>query len=414
MNNVGSPVVNKKNKILTGVLIFYLIVLFVPIFSVLHFCIVSVISIVFVLLFFPRLFYYRSLLCLLIFLFAVFMYMQLGKGLDLSINGFVVMSLHFISSALLTLSLKHLTKKQIYFVMVILLVLLLYTIIGTIVVLSIDPLAVRMYGYGVTESMSYADIEISRLYKYLGMYSYGIGEALAIITPCLLVFCLFVKKRFYACMALLIVLGSIISQMMATLTTSFILTVLFSGIVLVLFLAKTNFSVKMKVSLFIVVLLIILLPSFLELLQDNARLVQKLDDVFYSAQSGQSTGQVVTRMELFMRSLTAWLSNPFLGFANVGGVDVIKGVSLHCAVFDYLGLYGLFVLFLIFSWKGLVVFNFSLLSNKEKKYYRYGFVSLILLLLLKGPVTIATNFTFSTLIVGVIFFATYYYNKENI
>ena len=133
--------------------------------------------------------------------------------------------------------------------------------------------------------------------------------------------------------------------------------------------------------------------------------------------AGESSEQTGGRMELMTQSINVFIGNPLFGLGNIPKYfgDTVTGntVSLHSAFFDYFGLYGLFAIFFFSAWKKTADFTFRLIGKKQRKKYIWCLISAALLCVLKGPVTLATSFQFSTAFIAIVFMMVYY-NEKNV
>ena len=206
----------------------------------------------------------------------------------------------------------------------------------------------------------------------------------------------------------MVILG-IITQYMATLTTSFFLSLGCSILVLFFFYKKAK--IKKIVAFALLVFPFIIYFASKSQNFENVQFLTKMEDIQQSIGSGQSSGQVQTRSNLYMQSIEVFLSNPLLGLGNVqsqANTHDTRVVSMHTTIFDYLGLYGLFALLLFTSWKKFLYKSLSIVPPHIRRIYKIPLLALFGLLLLKGPVSIGTNFLFSTFILTLLYYSEYY------
>lgn len=339
---------------------------------------------------------------IIFFLFIALLYQVIGNGE--SFKNYLLKSLYFLTGLLLTSTLNRITRKQQRFLLVCLLSLLAFSVLATFSILLIDPMAVRFYGYGVDEADMY--MESTSLF---GMYSYGVGETFSFMMPALLCFALGTKKNVIKFAILAMIVLGVITQYMAALTTSFFLSLVASVLILLLYIKELKIREILFLILLIIPLFVIIAPKLTSF--ENTAFMTKMDDIDHSLHSGQSTGQLQTRSDLYMQSIEVFLSNPILGLGNIETQTNSHGnrfVSMHTSILDYLGLYGLFALLLFNSWKKILYKGIGILPPRIQKIYKIPLFALLGLLLLKGPVTIGVNFFFSTFLLTLLYYNEYY------
>lgn len=336
----------------------------------------------------------KSFFELCLFIFVIIVYFLIGKGLSFNTFGLLSWIIRFLSAAVIGLGIYHIKEKHLKYLVYFLICLLIYSNISTIIVSIADPMALRTFGYNIREGYQEYTIANSNLGP-IYMYSYGVGEAMAIIAPALLAFCLNIDGIVIKYLGVIAVILSAISQAMAALTASFFLTVIFCAMVILSHLHLTQTKRKFITAIVIFILLFVGSHFFMQVVDNNYLLAEKFGDILSSFRTGNTSGDVSVRNTLIIRSFKAWLSNPVFGWSDIGGLNVNEGVSMHSALFDYLGLYGLFTLLLIDSWRRICAFQLNSLSGKELSYFKWSIISLVILLIVKGPVTIGINFLFS-------------------
>ncbi len=391
---------NSKNRFFSFLVSVFILSVFFPIMNTVVESVFMGIIISVGIIFFPNKVFTKPFYNMCCFMVVAFAYLLLGKGLPLIT--LILNSLYFLSSIVITLNLNSLSRKQQKWLLYFLLGLFLYSVIGTFIILLDSPLAVRLYGYGQGFDSFGQDLYIK--YRIRGMYTYGMGEALAVFLPALLIFAFNAKNRIISAVCLFIVLFGALTQMMAALTTSFLLTVIFSAIAVLSFFSVNKQKSRLRIAVLVIIIIIpgvIYVSTFSDY---NAAFMMKVEDVTESYEGGQTTGQVQTRADLYNKSIAVCLHNPIFGFGNHPQVSNTTDnvIGLHAAIFDYWGLFGVFTLFLYFSWKNSIKSFYVQLDRQRKKSYQWFYFSLLFLLLLKGPVTIATNFLFSTVFVGLL------------
>lgn len=371
-----------------------MIVTFIPIATTSQSSVLMGLIIVVGLLAYPEIKNTKAFLELFLFIIVITVYFLVGKGLSFNTFGLLYWILRFVSAVVIGLGIKHLKDKQIRILALLLIGLMIYSNISTIVVSIANPMALRTFGYSLRE----ANQDYLNIRSGLGpiiMYSYGVGEAMAIIAPTLLALSLTHAEKSIKYLGVVAVGLSVISQAMAALTASLFLTVFFCAMVVLTHFRLTQTKNKFRTALVVIVLLMIGSHYFTRIVGNNYLLADKFGDVLTSFRTGSSSGDVSVRSILILRSLKAWLANPVFGWADIGGLGIENGVSMHSAIFDYLGLYGIFTFLLIGVWRRILAVQFQPLSQTGRKYFRWGVLSLVILLIVKGPVTIGTNILFS-------------------
>lgn len=398
------------NGLYTLLLVVLIVSIFLPILSNVRFGVLCVLIIGFGIMMNTNLLSSRAVWCTIGFFVVQVIYALFGKGIPLVMA--VSNSLFLLAGVVVTFNLKLLSQKSIKVLMAVLIVLLLFEFIGSFILLLQNPMLLRQLRY-VAGSDPYAE-EMLTVYRYRGLISYGVGEALSIITPALLTFGLNTKKAWTSILFYGLSLLSVIIQMFGALTTSFFLTIIFCLMVL---LSKMNFSMRRNKMGIVILITLMVVGSVLfvrPLFERNSLFFSKIEDIDQTISGEESDGQVEGRFDLMKQSLNVCLRNPILGLGDypTSAFDFTeKTVSLHAGLFDYWGLYGLFVLLLFFSWKDTCMNNYFFLDDEKKRCYRWCFLSLLFLLLMKGPVTISTNYIFSTIFLGIIMLSDYYRTK---
>ncbi len=346
----------------------------------------------------------RTVLPIMIAFFGVeVIYLFFGKGLSWQ-NTFVN-SLSFLTGMSICRCLKYLNNRQINTVFVCLLIALAYTLLWSYYYLLSDPMYVRYFGYSGSEELAQP--------FYKPVIKYGNGEALSIMLPLVLAYCVNSKKKYVIIATSLIVIAGIGVQVMATLTTSAFLSIFLCAFVVLRSVAHTTSKTRLFSAIFVVsIVAIVALKAFS--FEVNYQMLMKLEDVNESINEGQATGQVGTRVELYKQSINTFLHNPILGLGEITefGNYTENSVGMHSAVFDFFALYGLFTLLLYVAWKNIIVNCVCRLQDDKKKLYSCAIMSLVLLLFLKGPVSISTNFIFSTAVLGL--FIAQEQNRNNV
>ena len=336
-----------------------------------------------------------------LFIFIEFFYSIFGQGIGFTM--IIFHSLYYFVAIIICFNLEKLSSKQISFLLYLILGLFTFTFVVTFYALMTDPMAIRQYAYGGEDALSDSP-------QAFGVYSYGFGEALAIILPTLMAFVLSTKNILLKLLCFLVVAGGLITQLLASLTTSVLLSFVFCSMVVLSGLLSIQNKLY-RIVLFIIIGLFVVIIVRSISLDDNLTFLVKMEDVSQSYSTGESVGQVEDRSSLYVQSIKVCIRNPILGLGECPdefGTYNENTVSLHTTIFDFWGFYGLFLIWFIVSWKKTIEKTYSLLCKGTKKYYKWTFFSLFSLLLLKGPVTIGLNFLFSTVLFGIVCMAAYH------
>ena len=337
---------------------------------------------------------------LFVFMFAMVLYYFLGKGLELSFYGLIHLLFFLFSSFALSSAVQTLSVAQKRFLLLFILFLLIYSNVSTIIVLRYNPDAVRLYGYSSREGAKEFSLHIRAMFGPICMYSYGVGEALCIICPALVAFAVNSKNRMIGLLCFFVVALSIVSQAMGTLTTSLVLTIFFSGLTAIYCIFKQKGLTRISLVFFFALATFFSIPLFEKMLANSALLLNRFEDIFSMLFSNDLSGDASTRVRLITQSMNSWFANPLFGLAEIGGVSVPTGVSMHSSIFDFLGLYGIFCLPFFYAWCKEYFLCLGKHRTGNKTFYSFAALSLLLLLIIKGPATIGTNVYFSIVLVG--------------
>ena len=392
---MSNSVANTRNVILTIMTATLMFTTIVPFLSTFFFIILCSLITLVGLLSNTSIISSKPFVYMLVFVLVEVLYAFVGKGFVL--NMVIYYAAYYFASLAICYNFKFLTHNQTRFLFILMLGLFMFTFIMTFLALQTDNMIIRNYGYGNDSS----NIEISMF----GIYSYGVGEGLAIVLPALTAYALGLKKRFLQILVIATVLLGLLTQFIASLTTSAILSFVFSLMVVLNSLVTNRKRLGIITALVLIVLTaVFFIPS--TRIGENITFMLKMEDINQSYSSGHAVGQVAGRTTLYKQSVRAVMHNPILGLGETPieyGEYQENTVSLHTSFFDYWGLYGMFIILFGLSWSGLIKKTQTFLSDKSVSLYRWAIVSLALLLLLKGPVTIGINFLFSTVFLAILY-----------
>lgn len=392
-----------QGNMLTIMAAIFEVVIILPLLGTISYSVLMALIILLGFLMFPDVISSKPFKYMFLFVGVEFVYAIWGKGLPYRM--LVYYSLQFFAAIFISSRLRYLSKNQINFLFILLLGLMSFTLIVTYYALLTNNMIIRSNAYGADE--------VTDVGRSFGVYSYGLGEALAIFLPTLTAFALFSKHRLLQVVCFILVGAGLLTQFMAALATSALLSAFFCALVVLSHLVSKQRHKDVIISAIIVVVLVALF-LLSSRIGENLAFSVKMEDVTTSYSTGSSVGQVESRGALYLQSLKVCLHNPILGLGEPPaefGKYSDNTVSMHTCVLDYWGMYGLFAVLLLLSWKGTISQNFQLLNGK-RKIYRWALFSLFFLLLLKGPVTINLNFVFSTLILSIVFLKDYNDSSE--
>lgn len=355
-------------------------------------------------------FWSRSVALFLSFAAIVILYSAFEKGtlsnetLRMRLFSFVsIFSVFIISNHIKTLN-----NGQVRSLMVVSIVALLFSVVGTTFVSFINPMAIRMYGFGEVEGF---EIDIASRYRAMGMMSYPLAHAMPMVAMAFSVLFCFSKNKYLKILSLVILVLILRLLFIMTITTALLLTVI--GVTLVF--ASYFSRGRTVVALFIVVgiLALFFLTGISSIFLDfsnrtNVDIAAKLTDTFTAVQTGIGEGQFGYRIELYKASFRTFLSNPLFGWGSDNGSR--RFIGEHSYVLDYLAYYGLFALLLFGSWWNEYKSLKSHLSRSLLNYYYYTFIPMGGMVVLKAS-SVCGTLPFMALIIMQLFFL--YINSFN-
>lgn len=246
----------------------------------------------------------------------------------------------------------------------------------------INPMAIRMYGFG---DKNEGDMLEAAYYRSLGMMNYSQAHSFSIVAvSCIVVLC-FSRNKFLRITMLLLWLLFVRLMFVMTITTALLATIFVSIVLLANRLSRGNALVSFFL-LFLaggVLLSSNVLSEFLQYADDNnSQIAMKLNDLSDSFSSSSSQGQVDYRQQLYMASINSFLSNPIFGWAKDNGTRMIVGE--HSLLLDYLAYYGLFALLYFGIWWSEYKRIAKMLDKKTRKTYYLTLIPVAVLVTLKG------------------------------
>ncbi len=331
-----------------------------------------------------KVFQRRCLLLYLGFVAIVLIYAAFGKG-TLSGSTFNMRLYSFISMIsvfMMSYHVKRLSSKQVKSLLNVAFIALFFSIIGTTVVSFIDPMAVRIYGFGESEGV---DLELASRYYSMGMMSYPLAHGMTVVAVGLSVLILSVHSKWLKILAIVMLLLIIRLLFIMTITTALLFAVI--GIAIVV----SNYYSHGKPFRTICLTLLIVAAFFLMGLSarfldfsrgTNNDISRKIADVFLFFETGSAEGQMGYRLELYRASIRTFFSNPLFGWGSDNGSRQFIGE--HSYMFDFMAYYGVFAFLLFVSWwKEYMSLKPGLTKTKRSHYY-YAFIPAVGLVVLKG------------------------------
>lgn len=397
-------------RLLTIFVVIWILSLFLPILNIEVKCGLLLIISLLGLIINPDIKKENHVILLILFIAVQFVWAMFGCGIP-NYHALIYSSLVYVASVITCGCLKYLTLKQIKFLSGFIILIFLITNLSTFTALLINPNLVREYAYqDIIERNNYENLS-----SYNFIFPYDVGEGMAIMLPAILCFGVFSKNRLLLITSVVTAFVGVATQIMGTLFTSAILSLVFCVLIFLFFLKRTKGGTARNFLLItlITVVAIAIIPKVSIL--DNNGFMTKFGDVQSSVIAGNSVGRVETRTSLYTQSLNVFFHNPILGLGKIPesfGSYNEDTVSMHTAILDYLGMYGLLALLFFISWKKTISESLCELNKDRQKQYRLYVYSLFFLLLFKGPVSIHINFFFSTVLVGVLIRRELLYNDN--
>lgn len=355
----------------------------------------------------------KSLILYLGFVAIVLIYAGFGKGtlsgrtFNMSIFSFISM----FSVFMVSYHVKTLNNRQIKALMKVAMIALLFSIVGTTVVSYINPMAIRVYGFGEMEG---ADLEIASRYYRMGMMSYSLAHSMSVVVVGLSILILYARSKWLKIVSAVMLLLTLRLLFIMTITTALLLAVIGVAIVFANYFLGGRAFITISLTVLVVAgfFLTGLSAMFLDFSEGtNLEITKKLADLFSLAKSGAAQGQIGYRIELYWASLKTFFSNPIFGWGSDNGSRLIIGE--HSYMFDYMAYYGLFALLLFLSWWNEYHFLKSYLTKNNKVFYYYAFIPVAGLFILKGSSVCGTLPFMSLVFIQIVFLYMDNLPKEN-
>ncbi|MBR1872801.1 MAG: O-antigen ligase family protein [Bacteroidales bacterium] len=345
----------------------------------------------------------RSLMLYFAFVAIVLIYSAFGKGTlsSRTLNMRIFAFINMFSVFMMSYHVKMLNSKQVKGLMIVAFFALLFSIIGTTAVSFVDPMAVRIYGFGDVEDV---DFEIANRYRSMGMMGYGLAHGMSVVAVALSVLILQAKSKWLKIVSAIMLLLTIRLLFVMTITTALLLAVIGVAVVFANYFSKGR--TFMTISLTVLIVAVFFLTGLSAIFLDfsggaNDEIYRKLADVFTSVESGTSEGQMGYRQELYSASIKTFLSNPILGWGSDNGSHLIIGD--HSYFLDYLAYFGVFALLIFVAWwKEYKSMNLHL-TKEFKSYYYYNFIPVAGFVAMKGASVCGTLPFMSLVFIQLIF-----------
>lgn len=127
----------------------------------------------------------------------------------------------------------------------------------------------------------------------------------------------------------------------------------------------------------------------------NSVLAAKLNDLFYSVETGTAEGQTGYRKDLYFASISTFIHNPIFGWGTDDGSRTIVGG--HSYILDYFAYYGIFALFFFLPLWREYKMNGACLNDKLRRCYYFSFIPVVCMFLLKAR-SVCLCFPFMSLV----------------
>jgi hypothetical protein len=305
-------------------------------------------------------------------------------------------------------SIIHFNSKDINIIYYTLGIGLLITLLATTTIVQINPNAVRTIGFGNAEGES--ENALADMYSRMGMITYSMAHILPVIVCVLTLQAIDASKKIVKILFGLVIFFAIYVMYSATIATALLCTVIAILLIIVYIIAKGNTRRFVFLSIIAMVLLFMtggLIGMLTEALQgSNNAFNEKLQDIIYSIQEGNVTGQLEGREDHWKTTFNAIAKNPLFGGAE-GPTDTGR----HMLFFDYWAWYGLFSLILFASWWGELKRMKRILSTNLWGKYLLCLLPALIMVLTKGPHFLPAYFFGTLLVLRVGFMYIAFHNK---
>ena len=332
---------------------------------------------------------------------------MIGYGALGNINSTVLSYTSMFTCAILASGLYYLSHKQLKWLFILIILLLIESIVATIVLSLLMPSGIVRFAINV-EHMG--EIGINENIFRTGLVSYPLAHVwCAVLVSCLVFF--FESKRKVTKVFFVILAFAIVYVLFHnTITTSLLVGVLSCGVVLLYYFSKGNLRVFCTVSFFTVLLGISSLAYVSDVMvnmaenTDNIQITGKFMAISENVEGDDSDyNQVGRRENAYAKSWKAFIRNPIFGLAEKHDKPgVTNPAGDHSMVPDMLAYYGVFSFFLFASWWTEIKRIRRGLTGKLKFSFLICAFSIILMAFLKGGFHV-TYMLFTFLVLKIIF-----------
>lgn len=346
----------------------------------------------------------RPVLLLTLFYIIVFLYAFLDHGVVNAQNyrGPIVCLISAYAVFSMSYHIKKFSFKQIRILLFVGLASLGISIVITTYISTIDPMALRAFGFGGAEA---SEALTAASYFSMGMMSYSSAHSMSIIAMGMCVLICYAKNKILRIIGLLATLLLIRLFFVMTITTALLATLVGCAIIFAFRLSKGRI-VKLIVTTATLSLLIFMSGSLLTVLDlvsttDNKEISAKLIDISSSIKNGESEGQMGYREYLYTVSFNTFLSNPILGWGKDNGSKTVIGE--HSFLLDYLAYYGILAFLFFGAWWKEYRSVKSYLSQKFHNLHMICIIPLVILVATKGSFAETAYLFMSLVMVQIIF-----------
>lgn len=350
---------------------------------------------------------YKPLKLLFVFFIVELLWKMIGYGQLGNINSIILSYTSMFTCAILSSGLFYLSHKQLKWLFIFIILLLIESIVATIFLSYLMPSGIVRYAINV-EHMG--EIGINETIFRTGLVSYSLAHIwCAVLVSCLVFF--FESKRIVTkvfFMILVLAIGYVLFH--NTITTSLLVGALCSGIVLVYYIAKGNLRVFFTLSIIVVSLgigsLSFISDKMLNMATktDNTQIGSKFIAISENIEGDDSDdNQVSRRGNAYAKSWEAFIRNPLFGLAEKHDKPgATNPAGDHSTVPDMLAYYGVFSIFLFSSWWTEIKRIRRGLTGKLYFSFLICAFSIILIAFLKGGFHV-TYMVFTFLVLKILF-----------
>lgn len=352
----------------------------------------------------------KSFILLTLFYIIFIIYGLLGYGV-LSNGKFKPQLFSFIlifSVFIISNHLRYLGRTQVKTLLYISILALTICVAITAFISTVNPMAIRLC---FRDAEGAEEIEAS-IYKSMGIMSYALAHSMSVISVGISLLVCYAKNKWFKLLSFCLLITMIKLQFNMTITTALLLSVVGSFVVFINKFANGKILITLSLSIIVGIIFYStgLVTDLLSMAENsNIQIFYKLDDLFYSIETGTGQGQAGYRNELYTTSLNTFMANPIFGMGIDNGSRRVIGE--HSFLLDYLAYYGLFALLYFSAWWEQYKSTFFKHRNTYKQIYVYTFVFICILLVSKAS-SVCVSMPFASLVFLQLVFL-YVENEEN-